>query len=691
MDSKLQEMLVKVIRIESQGFVDEALELITKLIAVFPDDQEVLFYKKAEVEYKTGKKEEALFDYLKSYECNHSVGTRDDIIKTFYNPYKDVYDERFNNNQELFSKYDYYYGESNYQNRNVYPIYMNETFLVYFSDEKQEFSIKQRVRYDYESIGLNESVIIENFMWVEDCKNVEEGIPQLELLQYKKPIFYIYDEEKWILLNMIGDIKPLIENKKSVIMIGKDNFKKVFEDDWFVMPGILFSMEGSNKYVEIMNEYKAKFLLKKNTYEKELLDYYTDEIVDEHIKSKNIKILFITSRYTTVLQYHARDMERAAKSLGYDTRLLIEKDDIFFLNNNVIFRTANDFKPDIIFSLDHFRYESELGNKFPSIVYVTWIQDPMSHILNKETPKKIGKRDYILNHLINLEDLINVNYPSDKMIDAPIPASSYKYTKYNLSEVSKEDIERYSSDICIVCHASDVEKYIEEYLDLFSDNTKEHIKKLLYKYIEDIDKGMDFFYTQNEFRIFIKNFFDENNIRIYPNADSFIERVSKDMYMWLNQRVYRQKMVDSLLKAGFKNIKLWGRGWEDNEKYAPYSMGVAENGKELSLIYQCSKIVLGNNIMTTAAARAWETMLSGGFYMSNYIPPEYDVCDIRKIMKEDEEIVIFKNFKDLADKVQYYLDNEDERKRMIELDNRIANEKMTFEVLCKKMIDFISK
>ena len=161
------------------------------------------------------------------------------------------------------------------------------------------------------------------------------------------------------------------------------------------------------------------------------------------------------------------------------------------------------------------------------------------------------------------------------------------------------------------------------------------------------------------------------------------------MYMWLNQRVYRQKMVDALLEAGLTNIKLWGKGWSDNPNYAPYAMGVAENGKELSLIYQCSKIVLGNNIMTTAAARAWETMLSGGFYMSNYIPPENDVCDIRNIMQIGTELVMFVDTKDMIDKIKYYLENEDARNKMALIGHEIAINKMTYESLCERMIDSI--
>ena len=158
------------------------------------------------------------------------------------------------------------------------------------------------------------------------------------------------------------------------------------------------------------------------------------------------------------------------------------------------------------------------------------------------------------------------------------------------------------------------------------------------------------------------------------------------MYLWFNQAVYRQALADWLIDAGYKNIKLWGKDWLRNEKYKQYAMGIAENGETLSKIYQASKIVVGNNIGTTGAARVWESMLSGAFYMSNYIPPEEDAVDIRKILKVNEELVMFYDKTDFLNKVEYYLTHEKERQKMIEIGRKVALKKMTFECLMEKVV-----
>ena len=149
--------------------------------------------------------------------------------------------------------------------------------------------------------------------------------------------------------------------------------------------------------------------------------------------------------------------------------------------------------------------------------------------------------------------------------------------------------------------------------------------------------------------------------------------------------------MDWILDAGFTNVKLWGSGWREEERYEKYAMGIAENGEKLSKIYQASKIVVGNNVLTTSAARAWETMLSGGFYISNYIPEEEDAVDIRKIIEVGNEVVMFYNRDDLMEKLHYYLEHEEERKAMIERGRKAALNTMTYDILMKRVLDEITK
>lgn len=92
--------------------------------------------------------------------------------------------------------------------------------------------------------------------------------------------------------------------------------------------------------------------------------------------------------------------------------------------------------------------------------------------------------------------------------------------------------------------------------------------------------------------------------------------------------------------------------------------------------------------MTTGAARAWESMLSGAFFLCNWIPPDEDGVDIRKIL-DPEDFVMFNGKKDLLQKVNYYLTNEEERQKMIKRGKKAALEKMTFDVTFERMMKVI--
>ena len=89
--------------------------------------------------------------------------------------------------------------------------------------------------------------------------------------------------------------------------------------------------------------------------------------------------------------------------------------------------------------------------------------------------------------------------------------------------------------------------------------------------------------------------------------------------------------------------------------------------------------------------RAWETMLSGGFYLSNYIPEEDDITDIRKIIEVGKDVIMFYDKEDLIEKIHYYLEHEDERSEMIQRGRKAALENMTFDILMERTLSEIAK
>jgi spore maturation protein CgeB len=272
------------------------------------------------------------------------------------------------------------------------------------------------------------------------------------------------------------------------------------------------------------------------------------------------------------------------------------------------------------------------------------------------------------------------------MMDAPISANSYIYKSYELTE---EEYHTYSCDICMVCHTSDVDGFITKFVNQFPENLREPVYVICQGYRSYVYETGDLFYSKEAFEQFISGSLVQHYGIMVDSAT--LEAFAEDMQLELNQRLFRQAIADWLIEAGYTNLKLWGDDWLKEKRYEKYAMGPAENGATLSKILQSSKIVLGNNVNGTGAAGVWETMLSGAFYMSNYVPPEEDYVDIRKDMTEGENLVIFHNKQDLLDKVAFYLSHEDERKQMAEKGTQFALEHRTYEALMKKMLCFLSE
>src|SRR4029450_13855633 len=70
-----------------------------------------------------------------------------------------------------------------------------------------------------------------------------------------------------------------------------------------------------------------------------------------------LRILGITSRYTTFLQYSMRDWLSAFERLGPQTRLGTEQSDHEITGPVAFAEATADFQPDLVVCIDHFRKE----------------------------------------------------------------------------------------------------------------------------------------------------------------------------------------------------------------------------------------------------------------------------------------------------------------------------------------------
>lgn len=682
--NQLNQEMNKAFDLEEDGHFEEAVSLCQRCAQEFPEHQSEIEIEIAKMNYRNGKEEAALLQLLQLYDKTGDQEIPEFVLEVFYYSYQEEYDRQYQENCRSLGNYAYFYGETaDLEHLRYYPIYTGEQNIWYYDSVEDGFRVIQRCRMPVENI-VDCVYLSSDLLWREDIFNLEKhSRKQNPFMDMENPLLLVYRRETWELLLQILELKELLDFDRIVFYESADWLETSFLQDGVVFPDRYLLRSDSDKAVDKVEHAKRKFQEEYTRYQREALECYrkNKEEIIERIKAGTPRILFLTSRFTTALQYHAKACKRAADRMRLETELIIEKDRLR-RGDGVLIRQRKIacFKPDIVFVIDHFRFEHTIFDGMDNLVWVCWIQDPLQDIMDTKSPAKLGKRDIILNHCTTWKKFLEVGYDKRRMLDAPIPADSHIYKKYSLSQ---EEREKYECDICFVCHTSDVDAWIEKVKMKFQGADKQIIYELCKGYQELVYEIGKPFYREDEFQQHVRRVLGQEGICAWEEG---IKVIAEEMYLWLNQRVYRQALVDWLLDAGYTNIKLWGNGWQTDPKYAPYAMGPARNGETLSKIYQASKIVAGNNVMCTASARAWESMLSGAFYMSNYVPSEDDSADIRKIMKEGEELVMFYDREDFLQKVEYYLTHEAERLRMAEIGHKAALERMTFDKLMQTMI-----
>jgi hypothetical protein len=107
------------------------------------------------------------------------------------------------------------------------------------------------------------------------------------------------------------------------------------------------------------------------------------------------RVLLLTTRFSTVLQYSTRDTAEAFERIGWDARVLIEPSPSHRLYQHAIRQAVDEFKPDLLFQIDHLRHEH--GDLFPpDLPFACWIQDHLPNLQNQAAGQAVGPRDFVL-------------------------------------------------------------------------------------------------------------------------------------------------------------------------------------------------------------------------------------------------------------------------------------------------------
>lgn len=701
MKDYISELLQRAIELENNEKPVEALKLYLKALNL-ADQKGPILYEIACFFFKIGEYKEA-FQYF--VDC-HKEGFNNDqiesiLIEGYYIPNKEEYKKQYDKNVSMLLNYQHIIRNKfpSFDNLNKKLIPCNDAEFYIFDVKLKTFegyySLNNDLSYANNNLKEKEIVIIKNEYNIDRILDIEYKIRDKKPYKWMKiPLYLYYDSfEDFIKILPVVDLEKLLGTERVVFLFGKDDLRMLSEDVQTMLPQRILNV--NNKEDDIVKELKKIIvgrskLINKNI--EELNNYYKENKLQivENIKKGKPKILFVTSRFTTAVQYYTRDCILACECLEIENRLIIERSDIHRCINDWIIQ-INNFKPDIIFIIDHFRWEYSFIPK--DVVSVSWAQDLLPNIFNKESAKKIDEKEFVLNAFITSKEFLGLGYPKDKLIDAPFPVNEKIYKSYNVSNQEKR---KYGADVCIFSNVGDPQEGLNIFINMcirpikfkekaLQDDIIIALKLVFREVYSRIYKGENIYSINDYMKILSKH------MKKLDISEKYLKIFAREFRNYVGYRIMRSVPIEWLHEKGIYSIKLWGREWVNHPKLSQYAMGVAQNGETLSRIINSCKIILGTNQNVTAHPRVYESILSGTFYIAPNIPEEHDFANIRKYMVENDEIVFFYSREDLYNKVDYYLENKSERDKIIDNGKKKILKKLTYKKLMERMIKEIGK
>ena len=375
-------------------------------------------------------------------------------------------------------------------------------------------------------------------------------------------------------------------------------------------------------------------------------------------RKKRLRVLGLTSRFTTYLQYSMRDWGAAFKDRGHEYRIIIEENDHDLLPRSRISEVIDEFKPDLITIIDHLR--REYGSAIPANVpLVCWIQDLLPHLASADAGRSLGGLDFYIAREPSAF-IHQYAYPASQGLAWMMATDDRTYSNQPMSE---DELAPYRCDLSYVSsHSTLPQKFHEERRQWFANDPA------ALQLLDDLFDALP-------------RLFAEAPGPAYAAAPHLLEQVKEQTglmpastetdrallhsYLYpLAELMFRQSTLEwvaDFCDRTARVLHLYGNGWDAHPRFGRYARGFARNGPELRAICQASTINL--QIIGTGAIhqRLLDGLAAGGFFLIRYTPAdmihepakrylaalrkynpvvgvEYDANDIPELIEAIEEL-----------------------------------------------------
>jgi hypothetical protein len=451
---------------------------------------------------------------------------------------------------------------------------------------------------------------------------------------HRPPLYFLVRrvEELWIAMH-VHDWRGLLADPRVLLFVGADAVAQVSaflaSDRLTPWPKVSVGLDptlwpkGANlqsltaPVVPALNGHFHRTLERlKSAY----ADHAPTHVADTLALGRPLRVLGITSRYTTYLQHSMRDWLAAFRGMGHDARLLIEEFDHQVMTNLVYAETCEAYAPDLVLMIDHCR--GEMSGLPEAIPCVMWVQDHMPHIFSARTGAAQGPLDYVLG-FGRQECVDQFGYPRDRFMPARNAVNEHRFAPAAFVLGAGRT---FDCDVCYVGHASTpADVFLADALKRTNSGDTRRLLTDVYERLRAVyDAGGCVTETAELLDLFrasaAANGLGTGNVD--PLTDLFRQRI--------NNAMFRHQALAWVADMGV-DLRLYGNGWERHPRFARHAHGPAENQGQLAEIYCSSRINLQVQPHGAVHQRLCDGLAAGGFFLIRYCPADEVECVYRPI------------------------------------------------------------
>ncbi len=391
-----------------------------------------------------------------------------------------------------------------------------------------------------------------------------------------------------------------------------------------------------------------------------------------------LRVLCVTSRFTTFLKYSIRDTIEALRRAGLATRLLIEQDDHLTLSPHTYMESFIEFQPDLVLMIDHHRHEQP--NAFlPNVPFACWIQDPLPNLMCRRAAEPLGPLDFTFGYYKERCSR-EFGYPDDRFFSTPIPVA---HAMFSDEAVDQDEARQLACDIMYVGH---FHQTIESLRGQWRAEQPRDMHAILDRIDEFVDgllergEHLASYCTGKEPTALIRRLAGERGASLAAESVERLYSFYACRAFDIGFRLETLHWVAQWAKDTGRRFKLYGKGWEGVPGLAPFAAGPIEHGEPLRKAYRCARFGLQTMPAGFLHQRSLEAIASGCLVLYRYIATDFDGLTLEEARRRLEtgepltasaakfrslEQVAFRSQEELASTAQRLLDDPESYRRLL--------------------------